>query len=137
VTAVAAVLLNKILEARPASFARSEGEYFVVSVNGGSQTGCRKMTELSNDSPRRYFVDSDGRRVLVGLTIEETFEFETLDSLAALSWRGGHVLWEGGGFPATKQQKRWLELYSKHDQAWSEWMADNRAKEGRNSRFLN
>jgi hypothetical protein len=95
------------------------------------------MTELSNDSPRRYFVDSEGRRVLVGLTLEETFEFETLDSLAALSWRGGHVLWEESGFPATKQQKRWLELYTKHDLAWITWMADSRAKEGRSSPYLN
>ena len=134
---MAAVLLNKRLEGCPASFVRSEGEYFVVSVNGGPQTGCRKMTELSNDSPRRYFIDSEGRRVLVGLTLEETFEFETLDSLAALSWRGGHVLWEESGFPATKQQRRWLELYTKHDQAWSRWMADNHGKEDRDSPVLN
>jgi hypothetical protein len=95
------------------------------------------MTDLSNDSPRRYFVDSNGQRVLVGLTSEETSEFETLDSLAALSWRGGHVLWEDGGFPATKQQKRWLELYAKHDQAWSEWMADRRANTAHSLPFLN
>jgi hypothetical protein len=98
---------------------------------------CRNVTDLSNDSPRRYFVDSNGQRVLVGLTVEETFEFETLDSLAALSWRGGHVLWEEGGFPATKQQKRWLELYIKHDQAWSRWMADSRARGSANLPFLN
>jgi len=95
------------------------------------------MTDLSNDSPRRYFVDGNGQRVLVGLTIEETLEFETLDSLAALSWRGGHVLWEASGFPATKQQRRWLELYNKHDQAWSKWMADSRAYATTNLPFFN
>ena len=42
------------------------------------------MTDFGDHSPRRYFVDENGRRVLIGLTIEETFEFETLDSLPAL-----------------------------------------------------
>jgi hypothetical protein len=95
------------------------------------------MTDLSNDSPRRYFVDGNGQRVLVGLTIEETLEFETLDSLAALGWRGGHVLWEESAFPATKDQKRWLELYTKHDQAWSQWMANSRARRDASLPFLN
>jgi hypothetical protein len=95
------------------------------------------MTDLSNDSPRRYFVDSHGRRVLVGLTIEETAEFEELDSLAASNARAGHVLWEKE-FPAPKQEKRWLELYAKHDKAWSKWMADTRANRRKgNLPFLN
>jgi hypothetical protein len=34
--------------------------------------------------PKRYRVDKRGRRVLVGLSIEETFECETLDDLAPL-----------------------------------------------------
>jgi hypothetical protein len=33
---------------------------------------------IDHYAPRRYFVDKNGRRVLIGLTIEETFEFETL-----------------------------------------------------------
>jgi hypothetical protein len=95
------------------------------------------MTDLSNDSPRRYFVDNHGRRVLVGLTIEETSEFEALDNLAALNRRAEHVLWEQNGFPVTKQEKRWLELYTKHDKAWSNWMADTRASRNGNLPFLN
>ena len=42
------------------------------------------MSDHSHDLPRRYFVDGSGQRVLVGLTIEETAEFETLDGLAAV-----------------------------------------------------
>jgi hypothetical protein len=86
------------------------------------------MTDLSNDSPRRYFVDNHGRRVLVGLTIKETSEFEELDNLAASNRRDGHVLWDRNGPPATEQEERWLELYTKHDEAWSKWMADTRTK---------
>jgi hypothetical protein len=63
-------------------------------------------------SPRRYFVDQNGRRVLVGLTIEETFEFETLDSL------------NENEPPTTTRERRWLELYGKHDKAWREWMVE-------------
>jgi hypothetical protein len=50
------------------------------------------MSDHSHDSPRRYFVDGSGQRVLVGLTIEETCEFEALDGLAAVG--GGNVLWD-------------------------------------------
>jgi hypothetical protein len=74
-------------------------------TGAGSQTSCSNMTDLSNASPRRYFVDNHGQRVLVGLTIEETSEFEELDNLAASNTRAGHVLWEKG-FPATKQEAR-------------------------------
>lgn len=34
------------------------------------------MSDLRGHSPRRYVVDVSGKRVLVGLTLEETSEFE-------------------------------------------------------------
>jgi hypothetical protein len=95
------------------------------------------MTALNSNPPRRYFVDSDGRRVLIGLTVEETCEFEKLDLLPALQENGAHILWEAGGRPVSKQAERWLELYSKHDQAWIKWMADTRAERRENLPFLN
>jgi hypothetical protein len=73
---------------------------------------CR-MSDFADHLPRRYFVDQVGRRVLIGLTVEETFEFETLD-----------VPWKDG-VPTTTRKKRWLELYSKHDQAWRQWISKN------------
>src|SRR5579862_4393175 len=42
----------------------------------------RSMADPGNNSPRRYFIDDGGRRVLIGLTVEETFEFERLDQLS-------------------------------------------------------
>lgn len=63
------------------------------------------------NAPRRYFVDGDGRRVLVGLTFEETFEFEALDGLAACD------------VDMRLDEVRWRELYGKHDEAWKDWMA--------------
>jgi hypothetical protein len=94
-------------------------------------------TDLREHSPRRYFVDNSGRRVLIGLTIEETLEFETLDSLPALDESGNHVAWDENGVPTTTREKRWLELYGKHDQAWRQWMVETYADRSRGLTFIN
>ena len=52
------------------------------------------MTDFGEQPPRRYFVDQAGRRVLIGLSLEETTEFETLDSLPALNESGNLVAWD-------------------------------------------
>lgn len=90
----------------------------------GFQAKAHDMTDFGGHSPRRYFVDENGRRVLIGLNIEETREFDTLDGLPALDESGNHVAWDENGIPTTTREKRWLELYSKHDTAWSRWLAE-------------
>jgi hypothetical protein len=95
------------------------------------------MIDFGVHSPRRYFVDENGRRVLIGLTIEQTLEFETLDNLPALDESGNHVAWDEDGVPTTTREKRWLELYSKHDEAWRQWMAESYAERRRSSGFIN
>jgi hypothetical protein len=86
------------------------------------------MTGPTNNAPRRYFVDAGGRRVLIGLTPEETFEFERLDSeqvpgqRGAQAASGGRDLWPNAG------ERRRLELYEKHEGAWKDWMAQSRAE---------
>ncbi len=78
------------------------------------------MNSPRGHSPRRYFVDGSGRRVLIGLTIEETSEFEILDNLPALDEPGGHVARDENGAPTTTREKRWRELYCKHiSPGWS------------------
>jgi hypothetical protein len=67
--------------------------------------------------PKRYRIDVNGHRVLLGLSIEETFEFETLDDLPPLDETGTYIAWRDG-VPVTSREKRWLELYQKHDEAW-------------------
>jgi hypothetical protein len=94
-------------------------------------------SDLREQSPRRYFVDENGRRVLIGLTIEETFEFETLDSLPALDESGNHVAWDENEIPTTTREKRWLELYDKHDQAWRQWMVETNADRSVGLTFIN
>lgn len=91
------------------------------------------MRDLRGQSPRRYVADVSGRRVLVGLTLEESSEFEDLDtSLPTLPGRD-----EPGVGPVTPVEGRWLELYDKHDKAWIKWKADLRAGEQGNSPFFN
>jgi hypothetical protein len=85
------------------------------------------MISLRNNAPRRYFVDATGRRVLIGLTLEETFEFERLDSKPSLDQAGGQILRDQDVQWPTGEQ-RWLELYEKHDGAWRVWMAESRAE---------
>jgi hypothetical protein len=84
------------------------------------------MRTLQGSSPRRYYVDKKRRRVLIGLTAEETFEFEQLDRLDPLD--GTHA---AGNYGETEtaiisQKERWLELYMKHDDGWKSWMAESK-----------
>ena len=69
--------------------------------------------------PKRYRIDENGHRVLVGLSIEETFEFETFGELAPSDNTGVIITWRDG-VPLSDREKRWLELYQKHDDAWKE-----------------
>lgn len=48
-----------------------------------------------------YELDAEGRRVLAGLSFEETSEFELLDAQ----------------LPMYHAELRWLELFNKHDHA--------------------
>jgi hypothetical protein len=67
--------------------------------------------------PRRYSVDKNGHRVLIGLTVEETFEFEALDDTPPVADDAGVA----GAKPVTEREVRWLELYTKHANAWKQW----------------
>jgi hypothetical protein len=77
--------------------------------------------------PKRYAVDKEGRCVLLGLSVEETFEFETLDDQAPLDETGTVMAWREG-VPITDREKRWLELYQKHDAAWRDLLANRVAQ---------
>jgi hypothetical protein len=83
--------------------------------------------EQSDLSPRRYHVVERGRRVLVGLSAEETLEFEKLEQSPPLD-DNGLVAWSSEGAPITVREKRWLELYIKHDGAWKRWIAENKGR---------
>ena len=80
--------------------------------------------------PKRYQFDEGGRRVLVGLSIEETFEFETLSELTPLDDSGSPIPWRDG-LPITSRERRCLELYQKHEVAWRAMVAKHFARRNR------
>ena len=82
----------------------------------GSKARHRALRASPELLTERHTVDSNGRRVLIGLTSAETREFETLDSLSPAD--GDRVAWTFDGVPTTSREKRWLQLYTKHDEAW-------------------
>jgi hypothetical protein len=83
----------------------------------GSRTVNRTASSTPEFSAERYQTNN-GRRVLVGLSSAETQEFETLDAFAPSDSSGNRLGWTFGGEPTTSREKRWLELYTKHDEAW-------------------
>jgi|GEM_PF-3071168 len=84
----------------------------------GSKTGPRALPASPELLTGRHTIDEKGQRVLVGLTAAETREFETLDSLSPSDGSGNRVAWTFGGAPTTSREKRWLQLYTRHDEAW-------------------
>lgn len=84
------------------------------------------MSEPKKDAPRRYIVDGAGERVLVGLTISETIEFEALDKPDTRS--EVDLIGEAARVRQARHGERWVELYVKHERAWSDWMAQTRAR---------
>ena len=79
------------------------------------------MIAPSNSAPRRYFVDAVGRRVMIGLTIEETQEFEGLDRAQA-EQPGASLVGKVPLASSGRGERRWLVLYEKHESAWRSWM---------------
>jgi hypothetical protein len=66
--------------------------------------------------PRAVSRSRDDRRCVAGLSYEETMEFEALDAIPALD-DDGNVASPFESEPVTCREKRWLELYKKHDRA--------------------
>ena len=87
------------------------------------------MTSLRNNAPRRYFVDAVGRRVLIGLSHDETFEFERLDSRSVSEEVSEFAGQDQAVLPVGAGDQRWRELYAKHEGAWKIWIAQSRAEQ--------
>lgn len=80
---------------------------------------------MSSNAPRRYVGDGTGRHVLIGLTYEETLEFQRLDSRQA-GRVGGRTDAGRNDLRPADEELRWLELYTKHDNSWKRWVAASR-----------
>jgi hypothetical protein len=89
------------------------------------------MTDFGGHSPRRYFVDKEDRHVLIGLTIGETFEFETLDSPPALDESGNHMAWDRMEFqPSRVRSAGWNFIASTTKLGRGGWPKPTRTARG-------
>jgi hypothetical protein len=61
-----------------------------------------------------YTLDKKRRRVLAGLTPEETAEFELLDAQFPLD---GKPAWRPSDLPLSPKEQRWLELFRRMEAA--------------------
>lgn len=87
------------------------------------------MNTLKRSVPRRYIADHAGHRVLVGLTREETAEFEHLDADV-------HGVRQQHEAADTASNCRWTELYIRHDIAWKNWLTSENSGKA-DSSFVN
>jgi hypothetical protein len=78
---------------------------------------CSAAAMIEDDE--NFMVDADGNRVLIGLTLEETLEFDRLER---------HIN-ETGPFPHISrdewhrsEEKRWLELWDQRQAAKAEFL---------------
>ncbi|MDA9543920.1 hypothetical protein ACM43_05000 [Bradyrhizobium sp. CCBAU 45321] len=94
------------------------------------------MTDQRHNAPRRYFVDARGHRVLIGLSPEETAEFEALDLASNETGQFTSEVRARKGAVADGEI-RWHELYSKHAGAWRAWIAQSQTARAPDSGFVN
>ena len=79
-------------------------------------------------SDDNYILDSEGNRILIGLTLDETREFERLDELMS------NVSFVPTDDSRSLNERRWLVLYDKHEAAVRIYLSIENAKALRASR---
>jgi hypothetical protein len=67
-----------------------------------------------NDDDEKFVQDADGNRVLIGLTFEETCEFDRLEIHINATGPFSHI--SRDQWPSS-EEKRWLQLWDKHEAA--------------------
>ena len=73
-----------------------------------------KMFLQSKFPSNLYSLNSVGERALIGLTFQETIEFEELDAIPPVDEQGNLFPWPTEGRCLPPSEDRWLELYEKH-----------------------
>ena len=69
-----------------------------------------------------YVLDADGSRILIGLTLDETREFERLDELIS------NLITAPTDDNRSINERRWLVLYDKHEAAVRAYLSIENAR---------
>src|SRR4051794_30896477 len=90
-----------------------------VSVRDADLALVERIPASDDDN---YILDAGGNRILIGLTLDETREFERLDDLMSYA-----------NFVPTddsqlRSERRWLVLYDKHQAAALDYISTQNAK---------
>jgi hypothetical protein len=78
------------------------------------------MRTMASDD--NYILDSDGNRILIGLTLDETREFECLDELIS------NLSTAPTDDSRSINERRWLVLYDRHEAAVREYLSTENAR---------
>ena len=81
-----------------------------------SETSSNVVKLSSRAGVGRPVRSEEHSRCQAGLSFEETIELEALEALPPFD-DNGNVGWIFEGEPTTLREKRWLELYRKHEEA--------------------
>jgi hypothetical protein len=69
-----------------------------------------------------YVLDGDGNRILIGLALDETLEFERLDELMS------NLSFVPTDDSCSLNERRWLVLYDKHEAAVRLYLSNQNAE---------
>jgi hypothetical protein len=82
-------------------------------------------TGVMADDDDSYEIDARGNRVLIGLTAEETEEYFRLEAIISASGPLQPVTTDEWYRP---EERRWLELYEKHETARQPFLKSSKTK---------
>ena len=78
---------------------------------------------MVDDDADSFVIDALGNRVLIGLSADETEEFLRLDAVIGATGPPLQDLTDEGGGP---RERRWLDLYDKHETARRRFLTSNK-----------
>jgi hypothetical protein len=104
--------MHHLVDAAPGRFVQD----FDIPAAASARQAQRKGLPISlREVQMRVTIFENGQIFTpIGLTVDETAEFERLDRLSPVGDLG-NCLWDFEGAPKTTDEKRWLELYRKHE----------------------
>jgi hypothetical protein len=90
-----------------------------VNVRDASLALVESIPAYDDDN---YILDGEGNRILIGLTLEETREFEHLDALMS------YANFVPTDDSQSLNERRWLVLYDKHQAAERDYISTQNAE---------
>jgi len=110
--------MHHLVDAAPGRFVQD----FDIPAAASARQAQRKGLPIPLREVQMRVTIFENRQIFtpIGLTVDETAEFERLDRLSPVDHLD-NCLWDFEGDPKTPDEKRWLELYRKREAGSSTW----------------